>query len=330
MSDSEPNRNWKFPAEFSAINYRIIHSKSIPIRKDIYIYFSFLKVIKEIKLFRPDVVYLDGWESPSYMLAAWYLSKRTNAKLLIGYRSNVESHTYNFRIVRLIRSKIFSYANKIVTVGTTSTTEVIKSGVRENQIWELFNPVDTPTFSRLNQRSHEFDTAHKFLFVGQLIPRKNILNLLEAFAKTRRLSDSLTIVGVGELDLLIRRNCTRLGIEHRTFVLGHMEQEDLVKIYFQSHTLVMPSTNEVWGLVANEALAAGLHLVVSRISGVFSSVEHMEGVFGCDTTVESISESMRRSRETFAGYIENPEINRYSTFEFARQLSSKISADIDH
>jgi glycosyltransferase involved in cell wall biosynthesis len=82
----------------------------------------------------------------------------------------------------------------------------------------------------------------------------------------------------------------------------------------------MPSIEEVWGLVANEALASGMHAVVSEKSGVTDLISGMQGVFTCNTDIEAIAEAMSKSRENFKEAIRQPEILKYTPERFADEL----------
>ena len=82
----------------------------------------------------------------------------------------------------------------------------------------------------------------------------------------------------------------------------------------------MPSTNEVWGLVANEALASGLHVIVSDVAGVADFIEKMKGTYLCKTDSESIAEMMKVSKADYKGPIKNPEILGFTPERFADEL----------
>jgi glycosyltransferase involved in cell wall biosynthesis len=165
--------------------------------------------------------------------------------------------------------------------------------------------------------------------VGQLIPRKNIDNLIRAFANISHYSDTLKIIGGGdkydELSTLVRD----LKCENRVSFIGQLNSEQIVSYYAKSDTLVLPSTREVWGLVVNEALASGLHVVVSENCGVSELVGKMKGVYVCAGTAESIEEAMVRSRQEFTSRIVNPEISNFSTNHFAREFSENLFQNVD-
>jgi len=133
----------------------------------------------------------------------------------------------------------------------------------------------------------------------------------------------LRIVGEGNLSDELKCFSKRL-IGKKIEFLGPKTQVELVDIYAISDTMSLASLSEVWGLVINEALAAGLQAVVSKNVGVFELVKNMRGVFECDLDVESISNAMTKARENYSGKISSPEILRYSGKRFAQILVDKI------
>jgi glycosyltransferase involved in cell wall biosynthesis len=98
----------------------------------------------------------------------------------------------------------------------------------------------------------------RFLFVGQLIERKGVRELLDAFALVE--GGELAFAGDGELSSLV---VARAATDRRIRVLGHLDADELDELYARSDVLVLPSLYEVWGLVVNEALERGRPVIVS-------------------------------------------------------------------
>jgi glycosyltransferase involved in cell wall biosynthesis len=288
------------------------------------LYLNFMKTVREIKRTKPKAVYIDGWESPAFSIVGMYAKKR-NMKVIYGYRSTQASHRFNNFLIRKIRSTIFSKADFIVTVGSASTKAVEAMGITPQKIITLFNPVDVSWFHSFAQRNRAQQTSgHRFIYVGQLIQRKNVAEVVRAFAAIRSESDTLTIVGDGALSQSLKELTQTLGISDSVFFAGHKNQEELAEFYAKSHTLILASTNEVWGLVVNEALASGLHVVVSEKCGVAEFVKDMKGAYVCATDQESIQESMLKSSQEWSGYIENPKVLKFTPEKFADRLLEVI------
>jgi glycosyltransferase involved in cell wall biosynthesis len=101
-----------------------------------------------------------------------------------------------------------------------------------------------------------------FLFVGQLIPRKDVLTLARVFLQFNAAQPgwTLRICGSGELRALIPSH-------DAIIVEDFVQPEDLVARYHQSRFLVLPSLVEAWGLVVHEAALCGCGLILSDAIG---------------------------------------------------------------
>lgn len=269
-----------------------------------------------------DVVVLGGWESPAY----WFIRAAAWARRVrcVGFYESIESSTrHRGGAVGWIRRRWFRSLAAVVTPGASATATLTNMGMARSRIFEGFNAVDVVSFHRAGAASTmpgRRSGSHRFIFVGQLIERKNVVRLIEAFFTLRGQGLDATLTLVGEGALLEQINgfvaASRYG-EHVT-VLGHLDNSRLPGVFAEHDTLVMPSLDEVWGLVANEALASGMHVIVSRRAGVTRSIAGMPGVHEVDPdTVDSIVAGMRESQETFAGRIADPQILAHTPEAFA-------------
>ncbi|MEA3366402.1 MAG: glycosyltransferase, partial [Candidatus Hydrogenedentes bacterium] len=97
------------------------------------------------------------------------------------------------------------------------------------------------------------------LYCGQLIERKGLGDLIPAFAQAvgEGVDMSLLVVGTGRKELLFKELAKRKGVAGRVVFAGFVPREDLPPLYATAHLMALPSRQEVWGLVVNEALACG-------------------------------------------------------------------------
>jgi len=118
------------------------------------------------------------------------------------------------------------------------------------------------------KKSFNITTKHNFIYVGQLIDRKGIESLINSYKifKIANPTWGLVIVGLGKNENKLRRIVQTNNIQDIYF-LGHVEQYNLPRLYVTCDCLVLPSEQEVWGLVVNEALYCGLKVIVSNKCG---------------------------------------------------------------
>ena len=124
------------------------------------------------------------------------------------------------------------------------------------------------------------------LTVGGIEPRKGSLTLLEGFAELRVLAPQrdplLLIVGGAtlfdyrdEIDRFAAR-ARELGVSEHVRVVGTVTPAELERHYRAADVFAFPSTKEGFGLVALEALAAGLPVVASEIDVFLTFLSHGE------------------------------------------------------
>ncbi len=124
------------------------------------------------------------------------------------------------------------------------------------------------------------------LTVGGIEPRKGSLTLLEGFARLRERvgeQDPLLLVVGGatlfdyrdEIDRFSAR-ARELGVSDHVRVVGTVTPAELERHYRAADVFAFPSTKEGFGLVALEALAAGLPVVTSEIDVFRTFLAHGE------------------------------------------------------
>ncbi len=103
------------------------------------------------------------------------------------------------------------------------------------------------------------------LFVGRLIPRKGVDDLVDAFpAIVRRLPEArLVVVGEGPLKAALEARARRTGVEGFVDFLGSVANEALPPIYRAASVLVLPSRREGMPNVLLEAMASGLPVITT-------------------------------------------------------------------
>jgi glycosyltransferase involved in cell wall biosynthesis len=122
------------------------------------------------------------------------------------------------------------------------------------------------------------------LFIGNLIARKGLDVLLEAFATLREdLPFALDVVGGDEADPLYARQMRTLvkglGLADRVVFHGHVEGESLRDLYRQADVLAVPSSYEGFGIVYLEGMAFGLPAIATLQGGAREVVTHAENGF---------------------------------------------------
>jgi len=276
---------------------------------------------------RADAVLLGGWDSPAYwqvLLLATLLRRRT-----VGfYESTLASNRFRAGLVAGVRRFFFRRLDAVVVPGPAARDALLAMDVPADRIHTGFNAVDVRRFHEEASRARAAGDAgdgHRYVYVGQLVERKNVETVLRAFARVRRPDDELVVVGTGPLDRRLRQVAGELGVTDDVRWTGHVDNDRLPAVLAGCRTLVLASHEEVWGLVVNEALAAGLDVVVHRDAGVHPSVQDMPGVHGCGADVDSVADAMARSRDGWRGWTTDPPILDRTPEEFAEVFAAALT-----
>jgi glycosyltransferase involved in cell wall biosynthesis len=163
--------------------------------------------------------------------------------------------------------------------------------------------VDNTYFARLAEaaapREHELRAElglaperPVILFASKLQARKHADHLLEAyrsFIADRALQDRpyLVIVGDGEQRAALEARVQELGLDEVRFA-GFRNQSELPRFFQLADVFVLPSRHEAWGLIVNEAMAAGCPVIVSTDVGSHADLV-TDGIEGCVFPVGDIA-----------------------------------------
>lgn len=103
------------------------------------------------------------------------------------------------------------------------------------------------------------------LFVGRLIERKAVHDLLRAFAGLAREHAQLTlaIAGDGPEKGRLQGLCRRLGVSERVTFLGHLDRDSLAECYRRASIFVLPAIRDAMPNAALEAMASGLAVIAT-------------------------------------------------------------------
>jgi glycosyltransferase involved in cell wall biosynthesis len=109
------------------------------------------------------------------------------------------------------------------------------------------------------------------LYVGSVMPHKNLLRMVDAFATAAgRRPGRLVIRGSGRPPHVkaLRERIARLGLESRVDWQPYAAPEELPRLYRGARMLLLPSLSEGFGLTALEAMACGTPVITSNTSSL--------------------------------------------------------------
>ena len=166
-------------------------------------------------------------------------------------------------------------ADAIIAVSQTTKSDIIEHlGVPEERIHVVYEGVDHRRFHPSEARPFEFPYV---LYVGSEHPRKNLAELIEAFAilKESGRYAHLRLVKVGAAggtesdfrgatEALIKQH----GLESDIVMVDRVHEDALPAYYAGAECTVLPSLYEGFGFPAVEAMACGSPIIVSSAASL--------------------------------------------------------------
>ena len=204
------------------------------------------------------------------------------------------------------------YINDTEWMLTYEASEVIvNSNYMKNELQRLFglpyekinvipNGINLSNFIGIERdydfrRQYAMDNEKIILYVGRLVYEKGIQHLIAAMPKV--LSNyhdaKLIIAGRGGMMDELRQEASNLGLNDKIYFTGYLDSKQVQKMYKCADVAVFPSTYEPFGIVALEAMLAGVPTVVSDVGGLDEIVTHgVDGMKVYAGNANSIADSI--------------------------------------
>ncbi|MEJ2867227.1 glycosyltransferase [Actinomycetospora sp. OC33-EN08] len=250
-----------------------------------------------------DVVVTTAWAQLATVTAV-LVARRRGVPYVVFSESTLDSRRIASGPVDRVRRWFLGGAGAVVVPGPAARDAVLADGVAPERVVETVNAVDHTVFAerpRALRAGRDPGGEHRFVVVGQLIPRKNVAALLHALAALDG-APRLDVVGDGAEAGALRALAAELGLADRVTFHGFLDEQDVAGVLAGTHTLVLPSTEEVYGFTAVEARTAGLQVVVSEVAGVAASLRGAGGVWTVPPDVDGLRAGLAAARAAWTGW----------------------------
>ncbi len=265
-SQDEENRNWKDSP--SGFKYKVLPNISIKFRgKDLFTYFINFTILKEFRIIKPEVVIISGWDIFSYQVVFFYCKLRGIKVILWSGSTRYENSWRRTISLPLVRS-IVKGSDAYIAYGIRAKEYLEMLGARQDKIFIYKHTTDLDRYRRYPKKYNQ-KKEKVIMYYGQIIERKGVDILIKAFASIqKRISNiRLSIVGSGFFKNYLIELVSKLGIGKNVNFVEDPGDYKIGKFFSEANLFVLPSREDVWGLVVNEAMASGLPIVVSNNAG---------------------------------------------------------------
>ena len=299
------NRDWKLP------NSKFVEKKIkgiIKFRNRYLVNFGIKKLVKS-----NDIIIMGGYDSPSslYICLMCNLMKKSYCVSMDGVSPHKAENKNTIK--HLIKKIIIKNAKTIFANGLSAKEYLMNEfNVDENRIYNQYLAIDNEGVQaakqiKLNEhlyRVFKESNKYKLIYSGRLMERKNVPIILDAINKLENKNEyTLIVLGDGPEKEKILRKSKIYGID--TKITGFIEdQSQLFASYYHGDILILPSKDDPWGLVVNEAMVAGLPILVSKNVGSARDLIH-EGINGYTFDYNDVDELVRYIKVIYKNGKEN-------------------------
>lgn len=192
-------------------------------------------------------------------------------------------------------------SDKIITVSNFSKNEIIKyTGVDGQKISVIHNSVYREPQKDTGEKSGiDFQNETYILYVGNVKPHKNLINLVKAFESLEKKRNiKLMIVGKKEGFITSDDRVLKYAAKNRNIIFtGYLSSQEIVSAYKNAEALVFPSLYEGFGYPLIEAMKYKTPVICSNIE-VFKEIAADAAIYFDPYDIVDISEKIDKTLDS--------------------------------
>lgn len=249
-------------------------------------------IIRCIRTGNYDSIIMNGYSSPTAMLAIEYMRKH---RIPFGLMFDGMLPREDGKIKGHLKRHLIGAASFWLSSGDMTTEQLLKYGAKKERIYKYpFSSIKEAEIAAVPYDKSAYKqkigckSERMILYVGQFIHRKGIDVLLKAHAA---LPDSFELRIVGGENYPLEQDCKNVVFE------GFKTKEELKCYFAAADVLVLPTREDIWGLVVNEAFAFGLPVITSNQCGAGMEMisEGVNGFIFPSEDAEALSKAIQNA-----------------------------------
>ncbi|MEM6253259.1 MAG: glycosyltransferase [Cyanobacteria bacterium P01_D01_bin.156] len=276
-------------------------------------------ILKQILEFQPTAILASGWRDKGYAKICRAL-KSKDIPIIAGCDTQWKGSLKQYFASWVAPLHIQKFIDVLWVTGERQRYLAQALGYTGEQCWEGYYACDWASFA--NQSIHQ-NIAYSpyFLYVGRYAPEKGLDTLSVAYKNYVAQVQNpwrLVCAGAGPLNAMLLES----GAEDKGFV----QPENLPKLMKGASAFVLPSRFEPWGVVAQEAAASGLPLILSDACGAGVSLlhKHYNGFDFSNGSVESLTQALKAMHSL---PLQQRQLFGQASYELSKQYTPKRWAE---
>jgi len=269
------SRKWDLWPRKYDYKYKIL--PRIPFKTPFSDYSLNPSIVKEIIENKPHVIIIGGYVDPT-MWFALAMAIILEIPIIYWTEGVKEPKSFFGTVTRPLRLLFSRKSKAIIVPGRRSKNYVISLGINEEKVFIAPNVIDNKFYIDLSQkyRLHKeklkaqlgFKDKVIILYVGQLTKRKGVEYLLQAYTRLEQEYNgvALILLGSGVLEPYLKSLANSLRLQNFIIKRSGLNLIELIKLYSAADVFVLPTLEDIWGFVINEAMACGLPVISTYAS----------------------------------------------------------------
>lgn len=207
------------------------------------------------------------------------LAKRYKLPLIMTVHSLEQDRTANMppnKEIQQLEKEAIQNADYIITVSKRSKECIVQQySINPDKISVIYNGIDPTPFSI--QRQKFFNRKDPYiLFLGRITAQKGPFDFLKAARIVLgKRNVKFVIAGEGDLKGLLRRQAKLWGIDDKVEFTGKLTGTLLYECYRNALIYVLPSISEPFGITVLEAMAAGVPVITTTVTGAVEILNYV-------------------------------------------------------
>lgn len=233
-------------------------------------------LVRIIRQTKPHIILSDGFFQWTY--AALLARAFWGIPHLMCYERTLHTERNASRIRTIFRKIASLFIDGINYNGVETKKYLLKFGFPENKLFAGNMAADTVGVQKFLDKISKTDIENfkkkhsirgkLFLYTGQLIQRKGILELLYAWRifTSQGLDATLMLVGDGDKRLEVIKYISKNNLNN-VRIVSKVDYDQIVSYYAAADIFIIPTLEDNWSLVVPEAMSCGLPIICSKYNG---------------------------------------------------------------
>ena len=258
--------------------------------------------------FEPDLV-ISHWTVPTVQILSG-LSKRYKCKKSVVFHEKY--------YLPVLKGELKEQLKDIDVFGCRSITlakDIAEGLVLEKLPFVCASGVPDTYLKQLSLNTEKFDEPiNRFIYVGELISRKNCATVIKALAKAGRDNWRFDVVGNGADLEKLKQTARECGVEENVVFHGRVSRDKVIELMKEAQCFIMTSKGEAFGLVYLEAMATSCVTIGSRREGIDGIIVDKQNGFLVDAgSVEQLEKAIIELCDMNAERVKEIATNGYNT-----------------